>query len=152
MLCGAKAFTTIIGERAAAAMAEEERDAELRALTAGDGALEAPPPVVAPILSRCLVLKNAFNPKRLAKNPYVGGPCTDGGDDALPTAFPDVEKFYLSLCCQFGYVRYTSASAARPEGVCLVKVGFATKEGAKNCVDALHGMPTAWQVRKGREL
>jgi hypothetical protein len=141
LLCGSKAFTAIIGERAAAAMAEEECDAELGALTVDPAAA----PVVAPILSRCLVLKNAFNPKRLVKNPYLDGPDVNG-DAAAPTAFPDVEKFYLSLCCQFGYVRYVAASVQPPEGLCVVKVGFATKDGAQLCVDALHGRPTAWQV------
>jgi len=130
-------------------MAEQEREAELRALftDGNDGAgAEAPPapPVVTPILSRTLVLKNAFNPKRLAKNPYVQN--ADDDDAGPPTAFPDVEKYYISLCCQFGYVRYASASV-EDGSVCVVKVGFATKEGAKNCIDALHGMPMAWQVR-----
>jgi len=127
-------------------MAEQEREAELRALvtdSGGDGT-DAPsaPPVVTPILSRTLVLKNAFNPKRLAKNPYVQNAADD---DAGPPVFPDVEKYYISLCCQFGYVRYASARVGE-DGTCLVKVGFATKEGAKNCIDALHGMPMAWQV------
>lgn len=127
-------------------MADQEREAELQALVTDNGGggtdAQTAVPVVTPILSRTLVLKNAFNPKRLAKNPYVQNADDDAGP---PTVFPDVEKYYISLCCQFGYVRYASASVSE-DGTCIVKVGFATKEGAKNCIDALHGMPMAWQV------
>ena len=71
------------------------------------------------------MLKNAFNPKKLVRNPYL----SKSEGDGPATSFPDVERHYVSLCAQFGYVRYATASCI--DGICTVKVGFATKEGAK---------------------
>ena len=40
------------------------------------------------------------------------------------------------------------AAAVPPETCCYARVGFATKEAAKACIDALHGVPARW-IRSG---
>ncbi len=65
---------------------------------------QSAPPVQAPILSRVIILRNAFSPKLLVRNPYL-----DQGEEAEGprVSFPEVERDYISVCAQYGYVRYT---------------------------------------------
>mmetsp|Transcript_37795 Transcript_37795/g.84442 ORF Transcript_37795/g.84442 Transcript_37795/m.84442 type:complete len:271 (-) Transcript_37795:1114-1926(-) len=142
-----KQFSEVIGARRVEEMEAQAREQELANLmfeaTGDDGTVV---PVQAPILSRTLVLRNAFNPKRLQRNPYLDG-AGEGEDEEAPKKriFPDIEREYTAKCAQFGFVRYTSASATS-DGGCEVRVGFATKEGAKLCIDAFHGKPMPWGV------
>jgi hypothetical protein len=80
----------------------------------------APPPIQAAILSRVIILRNAFDPKRLVKNKYLADSPTkttkkegtDGdssNEKSKPAAtartFPDVERQFLASCSQYGFVR-----------------------------------------------
>ena len=74
---------------------------------------EAPPPIQVAILSRVIILRNAFDPKRLVKNKYLSSDdSVENGDigssrnsKAAMRTFPDVEKKMLSTCAQYGFVR-----------------------------------------------
>eukprot|EP00617_Octactis_speculum_P006359 CAMPEP_0185778986 /NCGR_PEP_ID=MMETSP1174-20130828/94263_1 /TAXON_ID=35687 /ORGANISM="Dictyocha speculum, Strain CCMP1381" /LENGTH=471 /DNA_ID=CAMNT_0028467921 /DNA_START=214 /DNA_END=1626 /DNA_ORIENTATION=- len=92
-------------------------------------------PVNAPALSRTVILRNAFSPKKLAANPYLNGD-EDEGEEGEITAgmLARIESKTLYQCAQFGFVRFTTASED-----CSVLVAFAVKESAKKCVDAMHG-------------
>lgn len=130
------AFVAMMGDRALEDKAHEAESSEAIPSV----------PVQAPVLSRVIILHNAFSPKLLVPNPYL-----QQADAGPRTSFPEVEREYLNMCCQFGYVRYTQVhsilrstmndisvpmvcsyrQASANDGVCSVKIGFATKEGAK---------------------
>jgi hypothetical protein len=97
-------FVAVLGERA-------QENAQFE---------DAPPvaPIQAPILSRVVILRNAFSQKLLVKNPYLSHH-DEGSSSGIRTSFPEVERDYLSLCAQFGYVRYTQALVS--PGIPLLK-------------------------------
>jgi hypothetical protein len=66
---------------------------------------DTPPPLQAAILTRVIILRNAFDPKRLIKNKYLSDSDSASDDRSGVRTFPDIERQFLSLCAQYGFVR-----------------------------------------------
>ena len=88
---------------------EKEAAGDLEILMAGaaDGVEDDPmaAPINALVLSKTVILRNAYSPKKLVLNPYLHTATDENGGFDTSSILREIEAKYFYECAQFGCVR-----------------------------------------------